>query len=720
MTNESSFDPKLLQIAIQHQEAGRLPEATRIYSEILAVEPTNIDALHLSGLIAYESGKLGIAEKLFRRALLVDSNVSNVHNSLGLVLHDLKQHQSAIECFEAAISLNPDATQGFNNLGNLLQDVERYNEAIAVYQRVIELEPGHTAARFNMANAFRNVGNLPLAEEQYKALLEVAPDFVDAAVALSRILIAAQRLDDAELVLKEAVVHSPDNYDLNCQLGGCLLAREEPQLATHVFLKATQSKPKSGQAWFGLACAHMESEDFAAAIPSFRLTLSIDPNHTETHQNLGRCYFEMGRVDEAVAEFRAAMSPVPVCPALVALATVIPSAPSADNQQILEARKTLGYRIEKQATTIELPPIVRTSRIRIGYLSSRFDDVYRGKQIAGLLRNHDREQFEIHWFCDAESTASLNAQVDSRDVVHATFDLSNDDFYQSLAKAELDILVDLNDLRTTRRLPILAASPVPVMVGLGSIATRGMNAFQYVVADEHVVPEDEDRFYSERVIRVPGTHLNFHVDYPVPNIVEPPCRKNGSITFGSLAAQHKITPHVIKAWAEILNGCPDCQLLLRNPNLASKPNREYVRDAFRAYGVDPDRIQLSGPAAHYQFLQTYDHIDIVLDTFPHNGGSTTIEALWQGVPVLTYYGDRWASRTTASILRNAFLDEYVAESRREYVDQAVALAYDQQTPDRLAELRSAMRERIGNSPAGDAKAHTQFLESEFRRMLDIK
>jgi predicted O-linked N-acetylglucosamine transferase (SPINDLY family) len=230
-------------------------------------------------------------------------------------------------------------------------------------------------------------------------------------------------------------------------------------------------------------------------------------------------------------------------------------------------------------------------------------------------------------------------------------------------------------------------------------ATTGMACYDCLIGDAEVVPPEEERFYRERIVRVPGSYLTFEVGYPVPDVVH---RPDGPITFGCLAPLYKITPEVIATWRRILAEVPDSTLILKATALAGEDERRFVRDVF-----PPGRVRLDGPSDHFEFLKTYDEIDIALDTFPYNGGTTTTEAIWQGVPVVTFWGDRWVARTSASILRAGGLGELVRRDVDDYVAYAIELSHQ---PARLAERRATMRERLAGSPVCDTPGFARHME----------
>jgi predicted O-linked N-acetylglucosamine transferase (SPINDLY family) len=247
-------------------------------------------------------------------------------------------------------------------------------------------------------------------------------------------------------------------------------------------------------------------------------------------------------------------------------------------------------------------------------------------------------------------------------------------------------------------------------------ATTAMPWYDYLIGDRHVVAADEEAHYSERILRVPGTYLTFNVGYRVPPVAPSPCAASGRITFGSLCSRYKITPDVIRVWSEILRRCGESRLLLRNADLDNESEQAYLLAQFERHGIARSRVELVGRAEHFEFIETYSRVDIALDTFPYNGGTTTTEAIWQGVPVVAFAGNTWASRTSATILREGDLGDWVAEDLDGYIELAAGWGRDPDAARRLAELRESLRERLRGSSACDTGAFARAMESLYREI----
>jgi predicted O-linked N-acetylglucosamine transferase (SPINDLY family) len=259
--------------------------------------------------------------------------------------------------------------------------------------------------------------------------------------------------------------------------------------------------------------------------------------------------------------------------------------------------------------------------------------------------------------------------------------------------------------------------PAPVIIGwFNMYATTAIPCYDYLIGDRHVVRQGEEVHYSEHIARVGGSYLTFKVGYRVPDVAPPPCAASGHLTFGSLCSRYKISPEVIGAWSEILRRCPETRLLLRNAGLENETEREHFVTEFERRGVSRSRLELLGRAPHFEFLETYSRIDLALDTFPYNGGTTTTEAIWQGVPVVAFDGATWASRTSATILREGGLGAWVADDLKGYSELAVRWGNDPAAARKLAALRSSMRDRLSGSSACDTITFAREMESLYRDM----
>ncbi len=592
----------------------------------------------------------------------------------------------------------------------------RAADAAERYQQVLRANPSHPDALYLLAVLAHENQKSESAIELARRAIQVSGEQARLSEILGLALMTLARYDEAEPALVRATESgSPQSFN---NLGVLRTKQGRLEDAVTAFRRAVELRPGDAQLHCDLAIAFEGLKEFGHAAASYRAALQLDPGRLETIHNLGRSLFELGQADQALELFRkASQGPHPELPRAM-IAVMIPGAPSASNQDILAARRELAEE--------DLPPLVlrrpfstrRAGPLRIGYISSFFHRQNWMKPVWALIAHHDRAQFEIHLFSDApDSAIAAGYSANPLDRFHDISPLANEAAARLIEQNEIDVLVDLNGYSKLRRLPVFNLRPAPVIVGWFNIfATTGMAAYDCLIGDDAVIPPAEETFYCEKIIRVPGSYLTFDVTYPVPDEVDPPCLSNGAITFGCLAPLYKITPQAIAVWSQILRDAPKSALVLRGSAFQAASARRYVIDAFAQHGITHDRIQLLGPAGHYQFLETYNSIDIALDTFPYNGGTTTTEAIWQGVPVIAFWGDRWVSRTSASILRAANLGEFVNPDLDSYIAQAVGLANSPETPSKLATLRRSMRAKLRQSPVCDVETFARNMEDIYAKL----
>jgi predicted O-linked N-acetylglucosamine transferase (SPINDLY family) len=480
--------------------------------------------------------------------------------------------------------------------------------------------------------------------------------------------------------------------------------------------------------WYELGLTDFNSGAYPASVRSFRRALDLAPNSHEVRFQLGRALFYLGELEAALVEFRQAAEVPDLelrAKVLGTIACIVPGSPSDNNASILEARRAWAALVSAETIPARRAPRRSVSlrrKLRLGYCSKFFHARNWMKPVFGVINNHNRADFELHLFSDGmPPSLESGYQPNELDHVHDVRKLSNEALASFITRTRIDVLVDLNGYSYQGRLGVFMRRPAPVIVGwFNMYATTGIDAFDYIIGDAAVIPAVEEKYYCERVLRVPGTYLAHSVPYAVPEVSPPPCLAAGHLTFASLCSQYKINDDVVSAWATILRQAPKAQLLVRNSDLAHPTSRGAMHERFERRGIASNRILLEGPAPHEEFLETYARADIALDAFPYNGGTTTMEALWQGVPVLTFSGNRWASRQSRSLLLAAGLDEWCMPDREAYIARAVALARSSSTAAELASLRSTLRGRLARMPVCDCAGLCRALEQIFRDIAQTK
>jgi predicted O-linked N-acetylglucosamine transferase (SPINDLY family) len=452
----------------------------------------------------------------------------------------------------------------------------------------------------------------------------------------------------------------------------------------------------------------LELEDlgrFAEAEAVYREAIRLDPGHAEAHGNLGIALDDLGRAAEAEIVYRDAVRLAPGNPALRSnLLFFMNRAEPYDAEAALEEARTYGAVVSARATPKfaawngSLPG----GKPRIGFVSGDLRNHPVGYFVESLIAHLDRDAFELFAFPANRKADALTARLKPRFREWVPIaGLADRAAAEAIHARGIDVLLDLSGHTEDNRLPVFAYRPAPVQASwLGYFATTGLPEMDGFVGDPHMAPPGEARWFAERIWNLPETWLCLTPPAQDIPVSEPPVARNGFATFGCFGNLVKMKEPVAEVWAEILRRVPDSKLFLESRRLAEPRVIEHTRARFAARGMAADRLILEGPSARASYFEAYGRVDIVLDTFPHPGGTTSAEALWMGVPVLTMAGGRFLARLGESIARNAGQADWIARDPADYVRKAEAFARDRRA---LGGLRAALRPRVLASPLFDAK-----------------
>ena len=441
----------------------------------------------------------------------------------------------------------------------------------------------------------------------------------------------------------------------------------------------------------------------------------MQPNFAEARNNLGNALTDVGQLDAAIASYQNAMSLNPAAPDFHSnLILTLHYHPAHDarsiaaelenwNRQHAQPRRKFIRRHANDKNPDRL--------LRIGYLSPDFREHVVAQNLLPLLRHHDRSQFEIACYALLRRPDTMTARVKEtahrwREIAH----LSDEQVAEQIRTDQIDILVDLALHSADNRLPIFAHKPAPVQVSyLGYCGSTGIPEMDYRFSDPYLDPPDAAH-YVEKTWRLPRTYWCYQPWSAAAEPAQVPALKSGYITFGCLNNFTKVSPPALELWAKILNQVPQSRLILHAP---AGSHRAAVTERFSRFGVAPDRLIFLPKQPWKIYTQTYSQIDIALDPFPYNGGITTCDSLWMGVPVITLSGQTPVGRAGRSILASLGLPELIASTADDYLKIATDLAADL---PRLSALRQGMRPRMLASPLMDAPTFARDVEAAYRQI----
>lgn len=608
--------------------------------------------LHRSKLkkarVLLEAGQLSDAEVVLEQIIRTERRDADVWLMLGIIAGRQGNHARAAECIAQAQKLRPDDIGVLYNLGIALRDSGAVEAALPVFGRVVALQPGFSDAGACLAHAFMTLGRLEESTEAYRKAIGSQPGNAELRVNLGSVLQARGLVDDAVACYRQALQINPD-LPVYDSYGSALTGQGE----------------------------------FTAALAAYREGLRRQPRNARVHSNLLLTMNYM---------------------------------PELSRAEICEAHRDWGrlHGVPQGGTEFHANDRDPHRRLRIGYLSPDFRNHSVAYFIEPLLEAHDRNTVEV--FCYSlvprpdRTTDRLRALADHWRDIH---DLTDREVVAQVRADGIDIMVDLAGHTAHNRLTVFALRPAPVQVTyLGYPNTTGLQAIDYRLTDAVADPPDEDNHCTEELVRLPGCFLCYQPNEEVPPVGALPAVSNGYITFGSFNNLAKINSRVVVLWSEVLHAVPGSRLLIKNPSLTDANRRAQYLQLFRAQGISNERLELMGHTpTREEHLKLYSRVDIGLDTFPYNGTTTTCEALWMGVPVLTLAGDRHAGRVGASLLKCVALDAWVADDARQFISIAQARALD---TDGLVHLRAGLRERLADSPMCDRFAFAVKVEAAYR------
>jgi predicted O-linked N-acetylglucosamine transferase (SPINDLY family) len=676
-----------IELALMHHRAGRLADAEAIYRQVLAQFPQHGNALHLLGVVAHQLGKNEAALELIDRAIAIDASQGAYYSNRGLALAALGRTDEAIGEFHRAMALTPDAPEPRVGLTNTLMDRGRFAEALEESQRMLAQRPDDPGYLHIAGNALQQLARYDEAAAHYRRALALKPEY-------------------------------PEAWN---NLGNSLRLLGQPEASLEAFDRAIKMRPELAVPYLNRGNALINLGRWTEAVVDFEKCRALNPRLADAHNNLGVGILYLGRPDEAIVCFRQALAIDEAhSTAWSNIIWAMAYQPGVAPGEILaEQRRWYHARARPLLNGAAPHPNDRTAdrRLRIGYVSADFRDHVVARNILPLLREHDHSRFEIFCYSHSSATDAINTQLrgfaDAWRIIGPMGDAS---VAQMIRDDRIDILVDLSLHTAGNRLLVFARRPAPVQATFaGYPAGTGLETIDYRLTDPYLDPPGlTDANYVERSIRLPDSFwcldeaANGFIDGPP---VSPlPAETNGFITFGCLNNYCKYNDTVMQAWSRVLAAVPDSRLHLMVP---VGDSRQRVLKTIAAFGTDPGRISFTDRQPREDYLREYARIDVGLDTFPYNGHTTTLEALWMGVPVITLTGQTAVARAGFSQLSNLGLAELSGSDTDSFVAIAVGLASDRA---RLRDLRMGLRERMRQSPLTDAGRFARGIEDAYREM----
>ena len=670
--------------AKRHLEAGRGDQALPPIRDILQRHPDHPDALSFASIAFGQLNMVEEAESFIRQAIALRPLDPGFHLNLANRLKEQGRTEEAQEAYDQALAIDPNHLPALKSHLQCLIAEKRWPEAKDVAEKMAAAAPGDAELLAECAATCISADDMPRAQQLYQQALVIEPDRLPWLLQLARLAI------------------NQDQFELARTTGEHVL-----ELENHPEIRS-------------MLASIMHRNNDLEAMAEHLDAIPAGTNQDGNAANLrGMMLASQCKIREALDEMARTNEFDPYSFVLQATRMMyLNYDPELSVEALRDAHFDVGRRFAEA-----LPPLDHEGfglphdperRLRIGFVSPDL----RAHSVAYFTQPYfnafDRDRFEVFAYAHVPNedmvSDGLSEQVTSwRNI----FNLSDQAFAEQIRSDRIDILIDLAGYTRDTRLPAFTARLAPVqMTYIGYPNTTGIPAIDYRIVDAITDPEEADQHYSETLIRLPGCFLCYAIPNHAPPIEPGPVEHRGSITFGSFNNFSKINPTVLGTWADVLRAVPGSRLLCKSVSSKDREAQTVIRDALAAKGIDPVRVSFckyrATPESH---LAIYNDIDIALDTFPYNGTTTTCEALWMGVPVVTLCGDRHASRVGASLLSAIGFPAGIAESRDEYVLTARLLA---ENPRLLKTIRHTLRHTVMNSPLCDSNGHAAKLEQVFR------
>lgn len=693
---------------------GRWSEAATAYRHVLTADPARADVQHALGVALQSQADYAGAIEAYAAAISLAPDSAGAYVGLGICEQLAGRPAAAEAAYRQALALAPLDAAVLSNLGVLLGEAGRLDEAVALLQAALERAP-------LAASSAVNLGVVLCRRRDYEAALAVLrhaercdADNAEVAYNLGIALQGLGRLHDAVREYQRAAVLRPGHAPALNNLGNAWRELGEPATAAAAYAAAIAAEPGSAVARNNAGCLLRTLGRLAEAEAVLRDGLAVDPGNPALHDNLGSVLKDAGELEAAIDCYRRALALDPTAAATHGNLAYALSFQAAEPGPVLEECRRWADRFAAplkaswRVATVDPTP---DRRLRVGYVSADFRAHCQSLFTIPLLTHHDHAAFEIYAYSSVprpdECTRRLAAAVDVWRDVRLLDDAA---LAEVVRDDRIDVLVDLTMHMANGRPLLFARRPAPVQIAwLAYPGTTGMEAMDYRLSDPRLDPPGYEAHYAERTLHLPDSFWCYDPLADGPPVGELPALARGYVTLGCLNNPCKLTGATLDLWRAVLERLPQARLVLMAP---SGEYRERLRVRFARRGVDAGRIDFVPYRPRAEYLATYAGIDLCLDTSPYNGHTTSLDALWMGVPVVTRVGRTSVGRGGLSQLHQIDLLDCAAETDAAFVAVAVALASDW---PRLAALRRELRCRLERSALMDGSRFAGNVEAAYRQ-----
>lgn len=689
--NALSIDPKNaamhLNLAQMYHELRRFSEAVASYQTVIKLQPDNATAHMSLGVIYKELGQLDEAESHYRKALEIEPKYAEAYSNLGILLKETGRFDEAEQAYKTSIEVKPDCVPAYNNLGILHKARGDLPSAEECYRRALRIDPFNAVAHNNLGVALRDQGRFVESEVSCRKSINISPGYADPYNNLGLALDSQGRFDEATVAFEQALVCKPDDSSILSNFSVTLIAQGLLERAELNLKKALEITPAFINLYINLCVTYLAQGKPQAAEEICLKALEVDPDCLSAKGNLlfAMNYSAKHTIEDCFAQARE----------YNALAIRLAGKPF-DSWMIDNA----------------------SDRLRVGIVSADMREHAVAYFLENVIKHINHSNIElIAYTADGREDTVTKRLKQYFCQWKSLVGLDDDTAAELIRNDGVHVLIDLSGHSSGNRLPVFVRKPAPIQVSwLGYFATTGLDAMDYFIADEVGVPHDSQNQFVEKIQYLPNTRLCFSVPDAHVAVSELPAIRNGYITFGCFQNIAKLGDDVLSLWVQVIKAIPNARLRLQTKALGDAAVAKSVVDRIVNFGIDVSRISVHGFDTREGYFAAHAEVDMILDTFPFNGGTTTCEALWMGVPTLTLAGNRLIARQGASLLSAAGLADWVVETPDVFVAKGVQYASDITS---LAKLRAGLREQVLASPLFDGQLFAENFEKALWQMSGL-